>query len=154
MPEVPERPAPPPDRFTPAGRALAAGWLAALAGGFGLARWLEPAAAGLGTHQQLGLPPCTVRVLLGVRCPSCGMTTSFAHFTRGAWFDSAAANAGGFALALFCVGLTGWLAASVWRGRPVRLGAGPGVRGEWVLAAGLGAVGGISLADWAVRVMW
>ena len=119
--------------------------------GFGLARWLEPAAAGLGTHQQLGLPPCTVRVLAGVPCPSCGMTTSFAHFTRGNWRASAAANAGGFLLATLCAGQVVWLAASVARGRPVGFG-GTGVRGEWVLACGLGAVGAVTLADWAVRL--
>ena len=145
------------DRFTPAGRALAAGWLAVLVFGFGLARWLEPAAAGLGTHQQLGLPPCTVRVLFGVPCPSCGMTTSFAHFTRLDWAASAAANAGGFLLAVLCAGLAGWLAASLARGGPVGFGrtgrlARRGVRGEWALAIGLGAVGVVTLADWAARL--
>ena len=33
--------------------------------------------------------------LLGVeRCPSCGITTGFAHMTRGNWSDARAANPG------------------------------------------------------------
>src|SRR5947209_2100708 len=35
---------------------------------------LTPSPRGMGTHQQLGLPPCTVVQWFGVRCPSCGMT--------------------------------------------------------------------------------
>ena len=139
--------APPPPRFTPAGRGLAAGWLAVLVGGFALARWLTPAAAGLGTHQQLGLPPCTARVLFGVPCPSCGMTTAFAHFTRGEWAASAAANAGGFLLAALCAVQLVWLAGSLALGRPWG-----GFRGERVLLAGLSAVGAVSLIDWGLRL--
>ena len=32
----------------------------------------------MGTHQQLGLPPCNFVTLTGYPCPACGMTTSFA----------------------------------------------------------------------------
>ena len=80
------------------------------------------------------------------------MTTSFAHFTRLNWPASAAANAGGFLLAVLCAGQLAWLAASLGRGGPVRLGTGR-LRGEWVLAAGAGARwGAVTLADWAVRL--
>lgn len=44
---------------------------------------LSPSPAGIGTHQQLGLPPCTWPVAFGVVCPACGMTTAFAHAARG-----------------------------------------------------------------------
>jgi hypothetical protein len=43
----------------------------------GIARWLEPAAEGFGTHRQLGLAGCTVMTLTGWPCPMCGMTTTF-----------------------------------------------------------------------------
>lgn len=61
---------------------------------------LRPNAQGLGSHQQLGLPPCSIRVLWGIRCPACGMTTSWAWFMRGRWVESAHANVGGLLLAL------------------------------------------------------
>ncbi|NBO19844.1 MAG: DUF2752 domain-containing protein, partial [Proteobacteria bacterium] len=43
-------------------------------------RWLTPDARGLGTHEQLGLPPCGFYLWYGLPCPSCGMTTSWPHF--------------------------------------------------------------------------
>ncbi len=73
-----------------------------LIGGFFVATRLEPDPEGFGTHRQLGLPPCTVREALGVPCPSCGMTTSFAHFVRGQWIQAAQANAAGLLLAVLC----------------------------------------------------
>jgi len=65
---------------------------------------LEPNPAGLGTHQQLGLPPCTMRVVFQMRCPACGMTTAWAHFVRGEWPSSVRVNLGGFLLAIYCLG--------------------------------------------------
>jgi hypothetical protein len=49
----------------------------------GLARWLTPDPAGVGTHIQLGLQPCAFMQWLQFPCPMCGMTTTFslmAHF--------------------------------------------------------------------------
>ena len=66
---------------------------------FLLAARLSPAAEGFGTHQQLGLPPCSTLALFGIRCPSCGMTTSWSLFVRGEWITSVQINAGGFLLA-------------------------------------------------------
>ena len=58
--------------------------LAALAGtALAIARLLTPAPGGMGTHQQLVLPPCTFRVLTGHGCPGCGLTTAFAQLARG-----------------------------------------------------------------------
>ena len=68
-----------------------------------VARFLEPAASGMGTHQQLGLPPCSSILLWGMPCPACGMTTSWSLFTRGQWLESASVNIGGFLLALIAL---------------------------------------------------
>ncbi len=45
--------------------------------------WLRPDARGFGTHQQLGLPPCTFQAMTHVPCPGCGLTTSFAYMAHG-----------------------------------------------------------------------
>jgi hypothetical protein len=50
-----------------------------------VAAWLTPSPTGFGTHEQLALRPgaglqtCTWVALTGKPCPTCGMTTSFAH---------------------------------------------------------------------------
>jgi len=43
---------------------------------------LEPSPEGFGTHRQLGLASCGFRASTGIPCPTCGMTTSFAHSAR------------------------------------------------------------------------
>lgn len=48
-----------------------------------LSAWLNPSPQGFGTHQQLGLPPCTFEAMTTVPCPGCGLTTSFAHMAHG-----------------------------------------------------------------------
>jgi hypothetical protein len=47
-----------------------------------LARWLTPDPSGLGTHVQLGLPPCAFHYFTSLPCPACGLTTAFAHMAR------------------------------------------------------------------------
>lgn len=69
-----------------------------------LARWLEPSFSGMGTHQQLGLPPCTSVLVWGVPCPTCGMTTSWALVVRGHLATAAFTNLGGFLLAIIAIG--------------------------------------------------
>jgi len=44
---------------------------------------LTPSPTGMGTHTQLGLDQCQFALRTGLPCPSCGMTTSFAWFSRG-----------------------------------------------------------------------
>ena len=77
---------------------------------------LEPNPIGWGTHQQLGLPPCTIRAMLDVRCPACGMTTSWSHFVRGHWYRSLQANVGGALLALVATIAAPWVIVSGLRG--------------------------------------
>jgi hypothetical protein len=50
---------------------------------------LTPSPEGLGTHEQLGMAPCTFHQLTGQPCPSCGMTTAFALMAHGRVFEAA-----------------------------------------------------------------
>jgi len=65
-----------------------------------LAHHLTPNASGMGTHQQLGLPPCFFLKLTGWRCPACGLTTSFAWAARGQLGESFRAHPFGPVLVL------------------------------------------------------
>lgn len=109
------------------------------------ARLLSPDPAGLGTHQQLGLPPCSMRVLLGVRCPACGMTTSWSHFTRGDPITSLRVNAGGAGLALITMVVVGMGLTSVWTG------IWPSTASRRRLCVAVIAAGLVTLTDWLVR---
>jgi uncharacterized protein DUF2752 len=85
---------------------------------FAIAAWINPyddlgLPRQMGTHRQLGLPPCTFRDKLGMPCPSCGMTTSFAFLVRGDLWNSLRANAVGTLLALVCLAFVPWSAACV-----------------------------------------
>lgn len=74
-----------PPRFDLAALVTRAGWAVLVAGSWttlGIASWLRPDPRGFGTHQQLGMPPCTFTALTGIPCPGCGLTTSFAHMAH------------------------------------------------------------------------
>jgi hypothetical protein len=75
---------------------LAGGLLAPLV----VAARLAPDARGFGTHQQLGLPTCSWPVVLGIPCPSCGMTTAFALMARADFGQAFRAQPLGALLAL------------------------------------------------------
>lgn len=47
-----------------------------------LSAWLRPDERGFGTHQQLGLAPCSFEAVTRVPCPGCGLTTSFTHMAH------------------------------------------------------------------------
>jgi len=145
------------DGLSRSGRTTAAVLMTLLIAGFALARYLTPAEEGLGTHQQLGLPPCSMRVIAGIPCPACGMTTSFSHFTRGQWLGSLSANTGGFVLALLCLALIPLLARAALTGRWAlprmsRDPDSPSRRPEWWGVVGMSLVGTVTLIDWAFRL--
>ncbi len=104
----------PPALWTPRQMRLALLALAAaLASVFGVAICLNPyqpdgTPRRLGTHRQLGMPPCNFVTLFGKPCPSCGMTTSFALLVRGDLRGSLQANWVGTLLAC------SWAAALLW----------------------------------------
>lgn len=111
-----------------------------------VARFLAPASSGLGTHQQLGLPPCSMRVLFGIRCPACGMTTSWSWLTRGDLVASAQASLSGMLLGLFVLSLVVVAFRVAWFGRwPVQ-------EANWWMGLGVVLVGVLSAVEWLVRL--
>ena len=112
-----------------------------------VARLLSPSQQGLGTHQQLGLPPCSMRVMFGIRCPGCGMTTSWSHFTRGQWMQSLQSNVGGFLFAIVAL-IVIWLSA-----RTLNSGQLPSYRTQqWFTYLLLGVIA-ITLLEWIGRLV-
>lgn len=110
-----------------------------------VARFLTPDPRGLGTHQQLGLPPCSMRVLFDLPCPSCGMTTSWSLFSRGNFNESIQTNTGGFLLAcLATVSLAIGLHA-IFRRKPARRNS------TRAITISLLAIFGISVSQWLWR---
>ncbi|MGL4553317.1 MAG: DUF2752 domain-containing protein [Gemmataceae bacterium] len=95
---------------------------AGLAGVFAVATRIDPygpggRAATMATHQQLGLPPCNFVTTVGIPCPACGLTTSFALSVRADAVNAARANWVGLLLAGFCALLIPWGVASAAAGR-------------------------------------
>ena len=90
---------------------------------FTIALRLDPYQGGhtwnMETHTQLGLPPCNFKVLTGLPCPSCGMTTSFALLMKGDVAGALRANSVGALLAVLCLALIPWGLATVVRGQPL-----------------------------------
>ncbi len=117
----------------------------------GTAAWLkpDPYGLGLGTHEQLGLPPCGFREYFGIRCPSCGMTTSWSYLVRGRVLSALASNTGGTLLGAIAMLAAPWLVISALRGKWFL-----GIPSEpWVLAT-LGAFVVVTLVDWVIRLIW
>lgn len=97
--------APPVVRSTALTRIWAGVLLAGCLTVLGIAIWLKPDPSGIGTHRQLGfgsyrLAPCGMLLTTGYPCPTCGMTTAFAHTVRGQWPRAIWAQPSGFLLAL------------------------------------------------------
>lgn len=65
-----------------------------------VAALLQPAADGFGTHTSMGMKPCSLLERTGVPCPTCGMTTSFAHAADGNLLDAFLTQPAGALLAL------------------------------------------------------
>lgn len=112
-----------------------------------VAMCLTPSEKGYGTHTQLGLQPCSLTSIVGVRCPSCGMTTSWAHFVRGNIFQSLKSNSGGTMLALASAIAGPWLLVSGiigrwWVRQP----------NEWVVVAVAAVIVVVTMVDWGIRL--
>lgn len=107
---------------------------------------LRPDPSGMGTHRQLGLPPCSLVLLTGVRCPACGMTTSWSHLMHGQIIESWKANPAGTYFALLAMVAIVIAAVLGYRNRPLSN------RGQWTMAGAMivGLVG--SVIDWSIRL--
>lgn len=86
-----------------------------------LAAYLEPDPRGYGTADQLGNGPCGMLIMTGLPCPTCGMTTAFAHTVRGQWLRAFWVQPAGFVLALGTIGLAGVSLWTLIRGRWPRI---------------------------------
>ena len=108
---------------------------------------LEPDLSGRGTHRRLGLPPCSFLQAFGSPCPSCGMTTAWAHVVRGQWLMAVEANVGGALLAMSALGFVPWCLAAAVRGRyaVVRFDD------RWVVGLATAWIV-ITLVDWGRRI--
>jgi hypothetical protein len=123
--------------------------IGALALGFlFVAAALPPSERGWGTHQQLGLPACSIQQFCGWRCPACGMTTAWSHFVRGQWLAALSCNAGGVALAATCVAAIPWTIGSAVRGDWIWLR--PTDPGRIMIGSSILAV---ILTDWLLRLI-
>jgi hypothetical protein len=112
-----------------------------------VAAMLKPSPCQMGTHQQLGLPPCSFLVLFGIPCPTCGMTTAWAYLMHGELIRAFQANIGGVLLAVLSMAAAPWLMISA-------------VRGRWLIWRPNGSVVGyvsgiiiaIALVQWGLRL--
>jgi hypothetical protein len=112
-----------------------------------LASQLRPDPRGWGTHEQIGLPPCTFLTLFGKRCPACGMTTAWSNVMHGHLVEAARANTSGTVLAAVAMIAAAWALAVSIQGR--RLAWQPG---ETVVAAVAVGMSGLVLGEWLIRL--
>ena len=84
--------------------------------------------------------------LFGIRCPACGMTTSWSYFAKGNWIASISTNAGGFLLALLCIAIIIISAQVVRNGRlpSARIQKGLTIAGVGILI--------VTILDWIARL--
>ncbi|WP_438269981.1 DUF2752 domain-containing protein [Paludisphaera mucosa] len=83
-----------------------------------VARRLEPDPRGFGSHEQLGLAPCSFLLATGRLCPFCGATTAVAETTRGRMDRAWRANPAGALLGVLSGPLIVWLLLGVVTRRP------------------------------------
>jgi hypothetical protein len=144
-----DRTEPVPGAMSTPARYYAGGMGATLLVLLAIASQLTPDPRGYGTHEQLGVGQCAFIRLWNIGCPSCGMTTSWSHLTRGNLRAAAEANVTGLLLGLYALAAIPWLLASSVRGhwcylRP-RLG---------VLLPLLAMAATVAVCDWIRRWGW
>jgi hypothetical protein len=116
----------------------------------GVASGLRASEEGHGTHTQLGLRPCGWATVLERPCPTCGMTTAFAHAADGNLMASLHVQPFGFLLALLTASVF-WGAVHVAAtGSALHRAAGQALTGKvlWIAAGALVAAWVYKLATW------
>lgn len=134
-------------RFSPANRLLVGLLGLGILGLLVLANRLEPDKRGFGTHEQLGLTPCSFHRWTGRLCPTCGATTAWAHLLDGDWTAAVRSNLAATLAAVLAVIATPWLLMSAAWNR--WLMAKPSPRGLLVIGTTLAIV---AVLDWVGRV--
>jgi hypothetical protein len=130
------------------GRVYAAGVLGVVIAVFVVAARVHPDGYSMGSHQQLGLPPCAFVLMTGLPCPTCGMTTAYAYTIRGRVGSALHAQAAGFVLALGTLAAGGFAAWAVVSGRR------PSVNWYRLDPLKLVWIGtGLFVAAWAVKIV-
>ncbi len=104
------------------------------------AAMLTPEQGGYGTHEQLGLPPCSTLARTGYPCPTCGLTTAVSAAAHGR--VATAVRAQPFGLIIFAAVVLLGIAATteLVSGRNVLSRLRP--RWWWLVAAAAGLAGG------------
>ena len=99
----------------------------------GVAYGLEPNPAGLGTHRQLGMPPCGFITFMGIPCVTCGMTTAFSYAAHGRILTAFITQPAGALLAI--------------------LTAAMGIVSAYAMVRGI-ALGGVLGGLWTPKIVW
>jgi hypothetical protein len=112
-----------------------------------VAAMLKPDPSGLGTHRQLGLPPCSFAMLFGIRCPTCGMTTAWSNVMHGRPDAAVRASVSGTILAVVAALAGTWCLATAASGR-WSFGSIRDVTTVWLVLAMVGLI----LLEWGLRL--
>ena len=138
----------PPLTLSPVARGLLAVCALLLVAGFAAAAWMRPNDSGVGTHQQLGLPPCGLLTWTGVRCPSCGLTTSLSYLMDGEVVRSVRTQPVGLFIAAVSVLAIAACVDAAARGR-WRLRPGPLL----CAVAAIWAINGVAIGRWLLMLV-
>ncbi len=114
----------------------------------GVAAYLKPSPEGLGTHTQLYMPECGWIMLMDLPCPTCGMTTAFAHAAEGHLVASLAAQplGGILAIATAIALLSGLYVAATASQVAVLFGRLCTRRAAWILSA-------VAVGAWIYKIL-
>lgn len=134
-------------RFSPESRLLVGLLGLGILGLLVVASRLEPDPRNFGTHEQLGLTPCSFFRWTGRLCPTCGATTAWAHLLNGGLAAAMRSNLAGTLAAGLTLVATPWLLVSAVWGRWIL--ATPTSRGLLAIATVLAVVAAL---DWIGRV--